>query len=275
MKPRHALFSILFILALLLAACAATVTPTLSLTAAPSASTSPAPSISPSPALADLFVTANGGFETSPCVHDYSELVPVTLEVCVHNGGAGDAGAFVLVIGDVEIPFGGLAAGGEECVSQDDVPFVADGITVDADDQVAETNEDNNIGGFITPTPPPTCTPSALPDLWVGAFPGQATYNGLCIGSYADLTPVAPAQICVYNYGQGDAGPFVVQVGDTIIPFEGLAAGEQLCVSAQEVAFDPVIVDLDNQVAESDETNNQSFFPIPTQPPFCTPTPTP
>lgn|SRR5574341_714635 len=133
-------------------------------------------------------------------------------------------------------------------------------------------------------TPPPSATntpapaqPSLLPDLQVYLTGGISIYAGSCIDSFADLTPIPPPlSLCVRNAGQGDAGPFVVGYGSATMPFDGLAAGGEICVPLQPIYFTKYVVDPDNRVRELDENNNYTIFPVPTQPPICTqPPPSP
>jgi hypothetical protein len=82
------------------------------------------------------------------------------------------------------------------------------------------------------------------------------------------------------NRGQAGAGAFVLAVNTTRkVIAEGLTAGEIRSIWLPTFVYlgeNVAIVDADNTVTESNETNNQlvQFVPIPTLPPTCTPTPT-
>ena len=88
-------------------------------------------------------------------------------------------------------------------------------------------------------------------------------------------------RVAIANHGSADAGAFVLSVDGLRAPISGgLRAGDTLSIWAPTYVYmgeNVAIVDVDNQVAERDETNNRlaQFVPIPTLPPTCTPTFTP
>jgi hypothetical protein len=159
---------------------------------------------------------------------------------------------------------------------------------VDVGQQVAESREDNNVREQMLPVPTlppcpditPTPTPDGpLPDLVpVGLYFQHSGFNGFCIppGAGIDMRP------CVANRGDAAAGPFDVVVGPSSTRWRvegGLPAGEQRCLAWRpSQRFDELVVDPEDEVVESDETNNRIQPPTPppfTAPPPCTPPPTP
>ena len=105
-----------------------------------------------------------------------------------------------------------------------------------------------------TPTTPPTptVTPAALPDL-----DGVATTD--CYSTVLHVT--------VRNRGTGDAGPFWVRstVGRPAWRVPGLPAGSRLDLAPQPGTSDPLLVDADSEVRESNEQNNR----VPVSVPVC------
>ncbi len=101
---------------------------------------------------------------TPACITDTSEI-QIRLEVCVANQGTVDSGPFnIAVLGE---PFGrvnSLAHGAETCIQGPFVPFSID-VLVDADHEVAETDEFDNFDTFFVPqpSPPPFCEPTGSP----------------------------------------------------------------------------------------------------------------
>lgn len=132
-----------------------------------------------------------------------------------------------------------------------------------------------------TGTPAPTATQSGgLPDLSVDAFGGDWWPPPVC--TPAGATPDAterPYTVCVENLSSVAAGAFTIKIGDRItVPESGLAGGQKVCiespVNGRDIEpEDQVIVDPDNQVLESSETNNTAGFAVGTQAPPCTPVP--
>jgi hypothetical protein len=101
-------------------------------------------------------------------------------------------------------------------------------------------------------------------------------YSGGCVTEYAPLVTT----VCVANQGAAPAGPFLVRAagyggGSLEWNVAGLGAGEDLCLEMERAAFGEALVDANNDVLESDETNNAGYVAIPTPPPICTPTATP
>ncbi len=86
--------------------------------------------------------------------------------------------------------------------------------------------------------------------------------------------------ICVANRGDGDAGPFLVQ-RDSEDPMSvaGLRAGGEVCLEAPYASGGTVVVDVADEVEESNEVNNILSFTMPASTacdvpvPTCTPTP--
>jgi len=101
---------------------------------------------------------------TPACITDTSQI-QIRLEVCVANQGTVASGPFnIEVLGE---PFGrvtGLAAGAQTCLQGSFVPFEID-VLVDADGEVAETDEVDNFDTYFVPqpTPPPFCVPTSTP----------------------------------------------------------------------------------------------------------------
>lgn len=128
----------------------------------------------------------------------------------------------------------------------------------------------------ITPSPP---TPPASPllDLVITrAWVSMRGYAGGCVTEFAPLV----THVCVRNQGAAPAGSFLVRAdaygGGTLEwAVGGLATSEEQCLEREAAAFGQITVDANNDVTESDETNNVAFAPIPTPPPVCTPTPVP
>jgi hypothetical protein len=94
-------------------------------------------------------------------------------------------------------------------------------------------------------------------------------YTGGCVSQYGALV----TRVCVKNQGAGSAGAFVVQAGALSWQVDGLAAEQERCLESEGSASGQVMVDANNQVAESNEENNVTYIPVPTPPPVCTPTP--
>ena len=79
-------------------------------------------------------------------------------------------------------------------------------------------------------------------------------------------------RVWISNRGLASAGPFVVQIEGQGVNVDSLGAGEQISVWISGYSMQPlVIVDVLDQVAESDETNNvfNEPVPIPTRPVPC------
>ena len=159
----------------------------------------------------------------------------------------------------------------------------ADTPTLTSTASPANTSTDTSPAtSTATPTALPSFTPtvSGLPDLVVDAFGGDMVPAPRCLPLNPDKAVTSrPYSICVLNQGDGPAGSFDIAVDDNLLlPVDGLAAGEQYCIASgdggQFFGWPGVVrVDPNNQVAESDETNNYDGFIAATPPPFCTPTP--
>ena len=88
---------------------------------------------------------------TGGCV---SELGSLVTKVCIKNQGAASAGPFVVQAGGLSWEVDGLDAGQEHCVGSEGSP--SGQVVVDANNQVVESNEDNNM--MYAPVPPhPSC----------------------------------------------------------------------------------------------------------------------
>ena len=138
----------------------------------------------------------------------------------------------------------------------------------------------------VTPTHP-VCLPPGCPDLQPAAAQEFLPRpDGGCITDFGEILPYL-ANACVGNPGDSAAGPFHVDTrsiyATASLPAQGfdvpsLDAGAQLCRLVPLPYSDMVvIVDSDNAVLESDESNNRRTYPlaIPSAPPVCTATPTP
>jgi glucose/arabinose dehydrogenase len=129
-----------------------------------------------------------------------------------------------------------------------------------------------------TPTLTPTLTQTNLPDLTISGmqisiqFDGNGCYTSTLYGTY----------VTVQNAGLGNAGPFSVTLnGAPMRVGGGLNAGQSTRLwFPAEYPIASAVADSDNEVTESNETNNTrtEMLPIPTLPPPCstaTPTRTP
>ena len=134
---------------------------------------------------------------------------------------------------------------------------------------VAGTVEVHCSGGTATPGGP-------LPDLVVRGMQITLETGGAC-----DFTSTTlGVRVFMENVGEGDAGPFVVEVnGDQQTVAAGLAAGmtDSLWFSGfVYMGENSATVDVTDAVIEEDETNNTltQFVAVPTLPLPCTATPT-
>ncbi|MBX3059612.1 MAG: hypothetical protein KF770_24435 [Anaerolineae bacterium] len=113
-----------------------------------------------------------------------------------------------------------------------------------------------------------------LPDLIIS----DITYNG-GTPQCGTHPPDLGARVWVQNVGTAATGSFVVEVnGGQQQTVPGLAAGEETSLVFGGVLGQvTAVADATNQITESNESNNSfsTILPIPTQPPPCTPTPTP
>jgi hypothetical protein len=130
---------------------------------------------------------------------------------------------------------------------------------------------DTNVPPTLTSMP---ATSEALPDLVIGG----TRFDSDPPGCTTDDTRLIYSLV-IRNNGQGDAGPFQVEInGERQMVSEGLAAGLAVDVSFDSSEYElSVIVDPDNAIQESDESNNKDEHVgvyLPTLPPYCTATPT-
>lgn len=136
----------------------------------------------------------------------------------------------------------------------------------------------------VTPSPTPTEDPSPpqgdLPDLVLQFASISAESFSSCLLQEEPFS--LGLRLTILNQGEGASGPFTVEItgGDRLSVASGLAVNETatLFFGDYDYGSQPVtvMIDVDGEVAESDEDNNQSteLLPVPTPPPFCTPTPT-
>lgn len=113
-----------------------------------------------------------------------------------------------------------------------------------------------------------------LPDLTV-----QFARNDLYPNCWSPTITRHVIRVTLFNVGGGDAGAFEVSIDTETVTVAGLAAGATIEVMIEYRAgasIAAIIVDPQNNVAESDETNNQYTPTIYTftPPPPC-PTATP
>lgn len=111
-----------------------------------------------------------------------------------------------------------------------------------------------------------TPTSEELPDLTLAPYYWQVRYDDCPWEDGGTIVLLAQ------NEGAADAGPFVVAIGGTSIDAAALAAGADLEVTARfergPVGSISGQIDVDEQVAESDEQNN-GFMIVFTPPPPC------
>ena len=128
----------------------------------------------------------------------------------------------------------------------------------------------------VTPTPAAsyTVTPTPvggvyLPDLTISFVSLQLQGGNSCYTN--PLGVIYEARIVIQNIGNADAGAFVVESGDTQQTISSLSAGASITI-AMPLDDNPQ-VDVTNQVAESNETNNTytEYILTPTSLPTCTP----
>ncbi len=244
------------------------------------------------------------GYETG-CI---TGVEPNVLRVCVINRGDQPAGPFSVaaggcVAGIPEWQVDGLAPGASVCLEATEQPswWTPCQVFVDSYNQVAEPDEEDNTWSGVVPLPtqPALCTVTATPTATFTATPSVTPtsaaadlriagvgislrgYDGVCITEITDLVMRA----CIVNDGGTDAGPFSILAGGCVTPQEqwrvaGLAAGETVCVESASAAgwaqSCDILADAFNEVPERDESNNRwsGLLPVPTLPPWCTPTAT-
>ncbi len=194
----------------------------------------------------------------------------VTLSGIMRNLGNADAGTFVIEIRDSggtdRRTVAGLAAGGSTSfsftrrINQVSETFV---VIADATNQVSESNENNNSAELrVTAT-----QPTLKPDLTIAGTDWSP--RTLTVGQNVTLS------IVVRNQGQASAGPFVVEVRDSVgtdrQTFSGLAVGSTATVNFTRrvnntTEFFTITVDATNQIDELDETNNSAQIRVDAQP---------
>ncbi len=90
------------------------------------------------------------------CLEEYG---PITTKICVANQGDVPAGAFTLEVSDgTRWALPELEVGEVACFNSN-VNLSGMAVTVDAANEVAESNEENNTTNIPVPTPPVLCTP--------------------------------------------------------------------------------------------------------------------
>jgi len=124
----------------------------------------------------------------------------------------------------------------------------------------------------------PAGPPEALPDLTIQYLTVTLETGGDCDFDSTNLG----IRIYFENIGDADAGPFDVDVNNVWqTQIDGLAAGEKASLWFDLFIYpggeNNAYVDVEEEVVESDETNNgfSGILPVPTLPPTCTPTPSP
>lgn len=189
--------------------------------ASPSASPSPTPTTSPLPTVSPT---------TDPKLPDLVVRHVASDRVVVANTGAAGAGLFTIDAGKAgSFTMNGLAAGGSHTAT---FPCFEGSITatVDANGQVAESNEGNNTrsgGPFECP-----------PDLVVTAI---------------DIDSVTIA-----NQGVGDAGPSTLGINGQTFSVPAIASGGKTTIGYACIGGTiQATADLFDDVAESNEGNNQ------------------
>jgi len=218
--------------------------------------------ITPQPALKpDLIPVSVDWSPRSPRVGD-----PLNFAITVRNQGNGGSGPFIVEIrdsaGTANASVSGLAAGASASVSFSrrlNAPTELFTITVDALNQVDESNETNNTTQVRVEAQPEL----GKPDLLIEAI---------------DFSPRNPNRgdsisfsVTVANQGSANAGPFSVEIRDTagsdLRSLVGLGAMSRATISftrrlnALNETF-TITVDVFNQVDESNEGNNTKQITI-------------
>ena len=134
----------------------------------PATPSAPPSTHSQTPTLPDLAIS---GYGVSP--QGCGAWNGVQVSVGVENIGAGDAGAFEVVVQRERSSFAGLPAGARVVAGarHDGPPGGVTGIA-DATHLIVESDETNNRVG-VTFTPPPTCTPTPSPTPTITATPAS------------------------------------------------------------------------------------------------------
>ena len=176
--PQMGLVGVIVLVVLSFACQMSTPTPTAAPTATPTPTATPAPTPTPpgSLRLPDIAVSVEGSLESHDRAHwcvlpGESYAVWARISVTVRNIGAKDSGAFVVRFEDDRLQsydetVSGLPVGGSTVVVfttwRSNLRLI-----VDAENEVDESDESNNIVDFFFPiptlVPPPTCTPTPSP----------------------------------------------------------------------------------------------------------------
>ncbi len=120
----------------------------------------------------------------------------------------------------------------------------------------------------ILPESEETTSPSGKPDLVVSTGHAGMDVTGECLEEYGPIT----TRICADNRGVASSDLFVLAVSDgTSWTIARLGPGETICFDSDlNLSGATVTVDSDNQVDESNESNNTWTIPVPTPPILCT-----
>ncbi len=154
-----------------------------------------------------------------------------------------------------------------------------------AADPVPDATVEQQPTSTLTPTIPPTTTksvpteppsPAAQPDLVVEHIGIQLERGGDCNYTSTQLG----TRIGIANVGDGNAGPFVLDVnGSQLEITSGLGPGQKasIWVPGYSRGENEIFADALQQIDETNEDNNgfSRSVPIPTLPAPCTPTPGP
>ncbi len=220
---------------------------------------------SPPPGQPDLTLSGLTYSPSNPRVGDF-----VTVSGIARNIGNANAGPFVIEIRDSggadQRTVVGLNAGGSTSfsftrrVNQATETFL---VIADPTNQVNESNESNNSAEVrVTAT-----QPTLKPDLTIAGTDWSP--RTLTVGQNVTLS------IVVRNQGQASAGPFVVEVRDSIgtdrQTLSGLAVGSAATVTFTRrvnntTEFFTITVDATNQIDELEETNNSAQIRVDAQP---------
>ncbi len=264
----------------------------------PTCTTTPTPTPTPTPtrpagALPDLtvqwmYIALETGGSCSYTSADMGTWASIA------NTGDADAGPFVVSVNGVErLVSAGLKAGASAGYWVHTYVYSGESVAiVDATHLVEESNEQNNElrGQPAIATPPPTCTPTRTPTPSVTPTPGGPLPDLIVLDlrsiqeSIYGCQPEAGVIVTVFNQGDAAAGGFTTYLNSygeqARRSLAGLAAGHSVDLYFYGAGI-PInieytaIADVDNEVAESNEGNNEykEMLYIYTQP-TCTPTPT-
>jgi hypothetical protein len=116
----------------------------------------------------------------------------------------------------------------------------------------------------------------ALPDLTVQHMKIDTRSTG--VSCLTTLEPLG-VRVLIANVGDAAAGSFQVEVNGARQNVSGLSSGQSLWLwfeGYRNMQTNMAVVDIGDQVQESDERNNQSsqMLPVPTPMPTCTQSPT-